>query len=192
MSAPTLLKNTLNRYGFRVTAQRQKILDIFQALPQGEHLSADEVHQRLRQQRARISLSTVYRTLHVLVHLGILRELELAEGHKHYEVNHPDTHHHLVCVQCNHTLEFMDDRIQQVSRRQAEAAGYNLLDCQFTLYVICPEAIAAETQGGLPRNWVCPHAHPRSLALDEADGSRPVAVDLPDSLRPASAEEPQD
>ncbi|MGL5061672.1 MAG: Fur family transcriptional regulator, partial [Microcoleus sp.] len=81
------LKAELNQRGCRLTPQRETILNVFQTLQQGNHLSAEEVYNILQNQGERIGLSTVYRTLHLLSRIGILRELELAEGHKHYELN---------------------------------------------------------------------------------------------------------
>ncbi|MEO0539471.1 MAG: Fur family transcriptional regulator [Cyanobacteria bacterium P01_A01_bin.105] len=135
------LKAELNARGLRATTQRQKILSIFQALPQGDHLSAEHMHQLLSEQGERISLSTVYRTLHLMVYMGLLRELELAEGHKYYELNRntQDHHHHLVCVQCGQTIEFSADSIDQLGARQAQSSGYHVLDCQLTLYGICAD-----------------------------------------------------
>jgi Ferric uptake regulator family len=88
------LKATLHERGFRLTVQRQKILSIFQTLTQGNHLSAEELHTILQQKRERISLSTVYRTLNLMAKIGLIRELEFAEGHKHYELNQPSSHQH--------------------------------------------------------------------------------------------------
>lgn len=137
---PADLRAELNARGYRLTPQRQKILDIFCALPQGRHLSAEELHQALTQGGETIGLSTVYRTIHLMVYMGILRELELAEGHKHYELNRPlrEHHHHLVCVYCNQTIEFSEAQVDQVGEKQAHGAGYYILDCQLTLYGICP------------------------------------------------------
>ena len=138
--ADDALKSQLNAAGLRATTQRQKILSIFQALPQGEHLSAEQMHRVLGGQGERISLSTVYRTLHLMVNMGLLRELELAEGHKYYELSRDtqEQHHHLVCVQCGQTIEFAADSIDQLGERQAQASGYHVLDCQLTLYGVCP------------------------------------------------------
>ena len=134
------LKNQLNERGLRFTPQRLKILKIFQALPRGEHWSAEELHNYLVQQQERISLSTVYRTLHVMTSLGLLRELELAEDHKHYELNRSSTeqHHHLVCIHCNQTIEFTEEKIDHIGGTQASSIGYHVLDCQLNLYGICP------------------------------------------------------
>ena len=140
MYSDELLKSLLNERGMRFTPQRLKILKIFQALPRGEHWSADQLHAKLVEQHERISISTVYRTLHVMTNMGILRELELAEDHKHYELNRPsaERHHHLVCVYCNQTIEFKEDVVDSIGGKQAGSEGYHILDCQLNLYGVCP------------------------------------------------------
>ena len=75
------LKAELNDRGWRLTPQRETILHIFQELPQGEHLSAEDLYYRLESNGEGISLSTIYRTLKLMSRMGILRELELGEGH---------------------------------------------------------------------------------------------------------------
>jgi len=138
----TALKDALNAKGYRSTPQRQKVLSIFMSLTQGEHLSAEDLHKTLEEDGESISLSTVYRTLHLMVYMGLLRELELAEEHKHYELNRPlRDHHHIVCVHCNKTLEFTEDSVAEIGEKTAKTAGYHVLDCQLTLYGICSHCI---------------------------------------------------
>jgi Fur family ferric uptake transcriptional regulator len=154
------LKAELNSRGWRLTPQREKILLIFQELPKGNHLSAEELHQLLEEQAEVISLSTIYRSVKLMTKMGILRELELAEGHKHYELNqpHPHHHHHLVCIQCNRTLEFKNDSILKHSLKQSEKEGFQLIDCQLTVMAICPEALRMGWPSALPNNWSCRRA----------------------------------
>ena len=78
------LKAELNSRGWRLTPQREKILHVFQNLPRGNHLSAEELYNLLEKRDEGISLSTIYRSVKLMSRMGILRELELAEGHKHY------------------------------------------------------------------------------------------------------------
>ena len=134
------LKAELNERGWRLTPQREVILQIFQNLPKGNHLSAEDLHTRLQTEGENISLSTIYRTLKLMARMGILRELELAEGHKHYEINQPSPyhHHHLICVKCNKTIEFKNDAILKTGTRTAQKEGYQLLDCQLMIHAICP------------------------------------------------------
>lgn len=134
------LKAELHERGWRMTPQRETILQIFQNLASGHHLSAEDLHTTLQEQGETISLSTIYRTLKMMARMGILRELELAEGHKHYEINqpYPHHHHHLICVRCNKTIEFKSDTVLKSGSRVAQREGYHLLDCQLTIHAVCP------------------------------------------------------
>jgi Fur family transcriptional regulator, ferric uptake regulator len=137
---PNALKAELHERGWRMTPQRETILRIFQNLAAGNHLSAEDLHNTLQDAGEGISLSTIYRTLKLMARMGILRELELAEGHKHYEINqpYPHHHHHLICVRCNKTIEFKSDTVLKSGSKVAEREGYHLLDCQLTIHAICP------------------------------------------------------
>jgi Fur family ferric uptake transcriptional regulator len=154
----TSLKSELNSHGWRLTPQRETILHVFQNLPKGDHLSAEELHDLLHQRGESIALSTIYRTVKLMARMGILRELELAEGHKRYELNQPvpHHHHHSVCIQCNRTIEFKNDSILKQAMKQVEKEGVQLIDCQLVVHTICPEAIRMGWPSALPSHWSCP------------------------------------
>jgi Fur family ferric uptake transcriptional regulator len=139
--SPESLKAELNAKGWRMTPQREVILTIFQNLPEGQHLSAEDLHHRLQTQGENISLSTIYRTVKLMARMGILRELELTEDHKHYEINQPRPHHHhhLVCVKTNRVIEFKSDPILTISQKVADKYGFKVLDCQLTIIGVSPE-----------------------------------------------------
>ncbi|MGA7936420.1 MAG: transcriptional repressor [Kovacikia sp.] len=136
----TSLKAELNEKGWRLTPQRETILQVFQNLPKGNHLSAEDLYNTLKSEGEGISLSTIYRTLKLMARMGILRELELAEGHKHYELNqpYPYHHHHLICIRCSKTIEFKSDTILKIGSKTAQKEGYHLLDCQLSIHAVCP------------------------------------------------------
>ncbi len=137
----TSLKAELNEKGWRMTPQREIILKIFQELPEGEHLSADALHEILAETGSDISISTVYRTVKLMARMGILRELELGDQHKYYEINRPgpDHHHHLICVTCSKMIEFRSDLILKTSAKVALDEGFRLLDCQLVVHALCPD-----------------------------------------------------
>ena len=134
------LKAELNERGWRMTPQRETILKTFQNLDKGEHLSAEDLCDMLNEEGERVSLSTIYRNLKLMARMGILRELELAEGHKRYEINQPAPHHHhhLICVRCNKAVEFKNDSVLKAGAKVAEKSGYHLLDCQLVIHAVCP------------------------------------------------------
>ena len=119
------LKAELHDRGWRLTPQRETILHVFQDLQKGKHLSAEELHDLLQEQHNPISLSTIYRTVKLMARMGILRELEFAEGHKHYELNqpYPYHHHHLICVKCNKTIEFKSEPVLKNWRQDRRERG---------------------------------------------------------------------
>ncbi|MEO0685373.1 MAG: transcriptional repressor, partial [Cyanobacteria bacterium J06649_11] len=90
----------------------------------------------------------------------ILRELELAETHKHYELNttSPNHQHHIVCAQCNMTIEFDNSTILKQAIKQVEKSNLELIDCQLTIYAVCPEAIRKGFTAIMQENWVCSRA----------------------------------
>ncbi len=130
------LRGEMKARGWRMTPQRERIVEIFLDLPEGQHASADEVSRLLVQRGHPLSVSTVYRTLRVMARLGFLRELELGEGEKVYELNllASRSHHHLVCAQTGEIVEFADDTVVDICRKVAERYGFKILDCQLVVY----------------------------------------------------------
>lgn len=133
------LSEVLRQKGFRLTPQREKILDIFFNLPEGEHLSAEELQSQLKQESSDISLATSYRTLKLLASLGVLRELDFAEDHKHYELarNPGAPHHHIICLECYSTEEFESPEITALAEAIAEERGFEIVDVQLKIFAMC-------------------------------------------------------
>ena len=133
------LSEILRKKGFRLTPQREKILDIFYELPEGEQLSAEELQKLLIQANSDISLATSYRTLKLLASLGVLRELDFAEDHKHYELarNPKSPHHHIICLDCGNTDEFESDEIMQFAENLAKERGFDIVDVQLKVFAMC-------------------------------------------------------
>lgn len=134
------LSSVLRSKGFRMTPQREKILEIFYSLPEGEHLSAEDLQNRLRKESSDISLATSYRTLKLLASLGVLRELDFAEDHKHYELARSDAgieHQHIICVECGNTEEFTSVEVFDAAVEIAQKANFELIDAQLKLFGRC-------------------------------------------------------
>lgn len=98
-----------------VTRPREWIAAILAREPR--FLSAAQIHQRLKQRGARVSLSTVYRTLDHLRSKGDITARADAEGEATYMLCEPaNHHHHAICgkcgrvedVDCSATLQFAE------------------------------------------------------------------------------------
>ncbi len=137
---PSPLATGLHQEGRRLTPQRIKVLDLFDRIGSGIHLSAEEVHAQLLQSKCRVSLATIYRTLRLLVEMGFLNELELSEGGHRFELlslDKPD-HHHLICIRCGRTEEFESNQVVQAGRIAADKLGFKLIESTLNVRAICP------------------------------------------------------
>ncbi|WP_371734156.1 Fur family transcriptional regulator [Synechococcus sp. CCY 9618] len=146
LAQPSSLRTTLNDRGQRLTPQRQRVLDLFERIGEGSHLSAEEVHLRLVRSQERVSLATVYRTLRLLSSMGLLQELELPEGGRRFELAgdaHRD-HHHLLCVRCGRTEEFESGAVLAAGQEAAGTFGFRLLECVLNVRALCPSCAAEE------------------------------------------------
>lgn len=136
------LKKRLQARQHKMTPQRQTVLQVFLDHP-GEHLSAEDVHGILRNDKSEIGLATVYRSLELLSDLGILQKLEFGDGCSRYEVNTTDPrehhHHHLICQKCGKVIEFEDDLLENLEEDIKEKLGFKVTDHQVKFFGICKE-----------------------------------------------------
>lgn len=87
--------------GHAWTRPRSAVLEVL--LGAETPLRAEEIHARLAGGGRRgVNLSSVYRTLHLLHRLGIVRRVQLGDGVLRVELaeGYRDHHHHLVCERC--------------------------------------------------------------------------------------------
>jgi Fe2+ or Zn2+ uptake regulation protein len=75
----------LRMSGHRLTPQRRAILRVF--FDQDQHLTAAQVHSMIVAERPDTSLVTVYRTLDMLIAVGVLVRLNLRDGADRYELS---------------------------------------------------------------------------------------------------------
>ena len=137
------LGSDLHQDGKRLTKQRLKVLNLFENIGPGNHLSAEEVHLELLSNDSKVSLATIYRTLRLLVQMGFLNECELREGGHRYELlsnDFPD-HHHLICIRCGRTEEFESQKVLEEGKNAAKIKGFKLIESSFNVKAICPKCL---------------------------------------------------
>lgn len=78
--------------GLRPTRQR---LALAKLLFEGgdRHVTAETLHAEAEAHRIRVSLATVYNTLHQFTHAGLLREVVVEPGRSYFDTNRDDHHH---------------------------------------------------------------------------------------------------
>jgi len=130
----------LRDIGLKATGPRMKILDFFHQNA-GTHFSAEDVHVALAKDDHEIGLATVYRVLTQFEQAGLLLrshfESSKGDGRAIYELNEGQHHDHLVCLDCGHVEEFVDEAIEKRQKDIAKNLGFRLQEHALAMYGHC-------------------------------------------------------
>lgn len=131
-----LFRAALQERHLPVTHQREAVAQVL--FESGGHLSADDVADRLRGENIHVGKATVYRTLGLLVEVGLAAEHDFDEGFKRYETRIGPAHNdHLVCTSCGEVVEFHRDELDALQEQVARDRGFHVLTRQLKLYGLC-------------------------------------------------------
>ena len=79
------------------------------------HFEAEEIVQRLKSRRQRVSRATVYRTLELLKECMMVERLDFGTAAAYYEHVEEGAHHdHLICLRCGNVIEFRNDKLERI------------------------------------------------------------------------------
>lgn len=105
----------------RNTKQREEVWRALERNP--GFVSAQELHQALRDLGSTIGLATVYRTLNALADEGNVDALT-REGENLYRACSPGHHHHIICRGCGLTKEIEASAVEAWAKAVAAEHGY--------------------------------------------------------------------
>lgn len=135
------LRTALERSGNRVTGPRQRVWEVISSTD--EHLTADEIAERVRRLEPEINLSSVYRSLSLFESIGLVRESALDVGVSHWEVAHSDDHFHIRCRVCAKVEHHEDDTVAQVRRHLLNDHGFDADRVDLVVTGVCAQCRAA-------------------------------------------------
>ena len=120
----------------RVTGPRQLILNL---LRREEHpASAREIHEKLGDL---CNLAPVYRSLHLLESMRMVKRFDFGDGSARYELLGRDDdghHHHLICQDCRKVVEISDCFPHTLEERIAHRHNFRDVTHQLEFFGICP------------------------------------------------------
>ena len=100
----------LRHVGLRPTRQR---LSLARLLFDGcdRHVSAEQLHSLAEAANVRVSLATVYNTLHQFTDAGLLREIVVDAGRSYFDTN-TSNHHHFFYEKSGMVVDIPGDAIE--------------------------------------------------------------------------------
>lgn len=136
MASPTIAAG-LRQNKRKLTRARQAILDIITQAD--HHLTPADVYRYAKAHYPHLGLTTVYRTLDLLVELGYIQRVHLAEGCHSYAPSARPHGHHLVCSECGRAEEFAECDLDALVRSLQARTGYEIKVHVLELMGRCPK-----------------------------------------------------
>jgi Fur family ferric uptake transcriptional regulator len=128
--------------GGRVTSSRRLLLEVlFEA---DGHLSAEELTDAVQRKAPDVHLSTIYRNLEELEHLGVVAHSHLGHGPSSYLLA-SHAHAHFVCAQCGTMIEAPDDMFRGLARSAKTKLGFTIDPKHFAILGLCSRCSRAAT-----------------------------------------------
>lgn len=116
------LRRHLTRAGYRLTPQRWTVWAALREL--GGHPTAERLFDWVRRRQPMVSRATVYKTLDLLVRVGLVRPLPAADGVTRFDAGPP--HVNLECVRCGRIENLREPGVLESLARAAQTRGFRV------------------------------------------------------------------
>jgi Fur family ferric uptake transcriptional regulator len=129
----------LREHGLPVTHQREAVAEV--VFGSQDHLSVDDLEDRLRERGERIGKATIYRTLDLLVRSRLVEEHDFGEGFKRYEhrLSRQPVHEHMICTECGKVIEFRSVEVRRLEEDVRKEHGFVPARHRLEIYGLCRE-----------------------------------------------------
>lgn len=103
----------------------------------GQHLSAEQIYSRVKQQISTIALGTVYRNLNQLADSKLIQRVGRADAADFFEGN-TSPHDHALCIRCGQMADIV---IPDLKDFLADQIDCPIISFELTLNYICPRCL---------------------------------------------------
>ncbi|HMK36434.1 MAG TPA: Fur family transcriptional regulator [Desulfomonilaceae bacterium] len=151
-----LWRKILQGRGHRMTEGREVVAGVLARAAMGEHLSAEDIFLKAHGENPSIGLTSVYRTLDLLVHLGLIHKFDFGDGRARYEMAEGSRvgkhHHHLVCTGCSTIVDyddFIDEELKLLKKTEEGLSlkfGFKITGHIVQFHGLCSQCSASERE----------------------------------------------
>ncbi|MBO5212582.1 MAG: transcriptional repressor [Clostridia bacterium] len=138
------------------TRQRNQILDFLKEA--GSHVTAGDIITHLKEQGAKVSTATVYRTLDRLCASGFVKKFVIDERsgacYQYAENAECDAHFHLKCIKCGLLIHLSCEFLNEMNAHILDDHGFTVSSGKTVIYGTC-----AQCSGKAEPKSACSHSH---------------------------------
>ncbi|MBN2142994.1 MAG: transcriptional repressor [Candidatus Aureabacteria bacterium] len=131
--------------GYRITEGREAILNFLAG--SDKHLSAEDIYMAIRPNCPNVGLTTIYRTLDILVNMALVYRFDFGDGRARYELTEGPKgahhHHHLVCTECHKIVDYTDfineevKLLHETEKGLSKKYGFKITNHLIQFYGMC-------------------------------------------------------
>jgi Fur family transcriptional regulator, ferric uptake regulator len=129
----------LRSRGSRVTSSRRILLEVLFAAE--GHLSAEELADAVQRRAPDVHLSTIYRNLEELEHIGVISHSHLGHGPSSYLLS-SHAHAHFMCAECGTMIEAPAEMFRGLARSARSKLGFTIDPKHFAILGLCADCSA--------------------------------------------------
>ena len=144
------LLESLRAAGHRLTPQRESVLAAIAA--SDGHLTADEILRQVRTRYPYLGKSAVYRSLDLLVQLGMVTLTDMGQGRIEYELHRHPHHHHLICHHCGHNEQIEHALLVPLEQKLQAKHGFQADLDHFAIFGTCRRCQARASRASARRS----------------------------------------
>lgn len=132
------LLDAIKKNGYKITPQRKAVIKYIAG--SHSHFTPESIHKQVSDVCKGIGLATVYRTINMLLNLGLVCELYIGDYRHSYVMRRPlQHHHHVVCSRCNKVVDFTDCDLKDIEIKLSKGTGFKVDEHLLEFIGICPE-----------------------------------------------------
>ena len=120
----------------KITPQRLAIYNILKESK--DHPNADSIYRKLEPAYPTISLATIYKSLELFDHLGLIQVINIGENSFRYDCK-AFSHPHLICSICHKVEDLNVDYFKDLTYKVESSTNYKISKQQLSFYGVCPE-----------------------------------------------------
>lgn len=133
--------DVLRQFGYRITPQRQMVLEAINKLG---HATPEELCAEVQRLASGVNLSTIYRTIEVLEEVGLVTHTHIGHGAPTYHSVEEDSHIHLVCDTCGEVESIDSAEADVFTQRLLEKIGFETDISHFSVRGQCASCLARQ------------------------------------------------
>lgn len=127
-------EHLLKQHQLKATPQRMAIIDL---MHHRGHINIDDLYHAIRQKFASISLATLYKNIHTMMDVSLVREIKIPGQKTKYEIE-KEAHAHVMCKCCGE-LKDIPFNPSSLLKTSMDISHYEANEVSIVISGTCPE-----------------------------------------------------